>query len=167
VNYSQAAELVNLLRAAFPNMRGKLEQDTVDLWLAELRKLPHQTGSEAVRALIGTSTFWPAPAELYEQVAIIRDTQVRALREQARREANEAFDSVTMPPLREIPAAVELLRRFATPLTLDRVPDGTCDDCGRVGPRYRLGRVRVCAEHGQQRLHAAARLEQATPKEAA
>lgn len=155
---TEAAALFKLLRAAYPNAR--IPEDAAQLWLSELRKLDHERGSAAVRSLIAGCKFWPSLAELYEQYRIIGEQQARARREQERCDAAQAFDAIPMPPLREIPAAVQLLRRFNTPLPLDPATDGACDDCGRSGQRFTRGRLRLCGDCARRRLSVASQLDQ-------
>lgn len=163
---TRAGELFRLLRAAYP--AAKLTQDTAELWLTELRRLDDAIGTTAVQSLIARSTFWPSIAELNEQVQIARDQAARMRRDAERRDADLIYDQLPRIPLREIPAAVELLGRFAVrPLNLDRADDGLCDDCRTAGARYRHGRVQVCADCGGRRLRAAERLAGEPTDEAA
>lgn len=154
MTHAQAALLFNLVRAAYPGT--KFGPDTVDLWLSELRRLDHARGDAAVRSLITSCRFWPSLAELAEQVAIVTEKQAAARRAQERRDADEAFDAIEMPPLAEIPAAREYLHRL---MPLDAAIPGACDDCGKDGRRYTLGRFRVCGDCGRRRSLAAQRLE--------
>lgn len=155
---AQAGQLLALLTAAHP--RTKIEDATVDLWLDELSRLDHEVGAVAVRALVEAVKGWPTIAHLHEQIAAAREQAIRERRDQERREAQDAFDRMPRPPLREIPAAVALLERFSLkPIDAERVEDGPCDDgCGRSEARYRVGRFNVCGSCARLRARAATRL---------
>jgi hypothetical protein len=155
---SEAEALFNLMRANYVDARAKVDEDTVALWLTELRRLDRQLGDNAVRSLLKGCRFWPTLAELEDAVEVARDQAVRTRREAARRDEQRAFDELELPPLREIPEAVALLERLRlTPPSLERVVDGPCRDCGKVGSRFRIGRVDVCIEHARSRMRVAGR----------
>src|SRR5262245_57276640 len=99
---SEAGQLFKQLRAGFA--LAKVDGDTSQLWLRELRKLDHALGERAVNSLIASSKFWPAIAELYEQVEIARQQTARERRDRERHQADQRLDEMTLPPLREIPA---------------------------------------------------------------
>lgn len=149
----EAGELFGLLAANYP--RTRLSDETTDLWLGELRSLDYETGAAAVRALIVRCRFWPSIADLNDQVDVLRQQRLREQRDRERREADVVYDLLPRPPLSEIPAAVELLARFGQQRPpLDQGDYGRCDDCGRDGARYRLGRMLVCASCSARRLMA-------------
>lgn len=157
MTYAQAEELLERLRAAYPRI--ELSEPTVGLWLGELRRLDHWIGAAAVESLIAVVKTWPSVAHLNEYVTVAREQAARERREAERHEAERAFDLIERPPLREIPAAVELLERFeAAPLALERGEDGSCDDCHGEGFRFRVGRVLVCTKCARSRLRAGVRL---------
>jgi hypothetical protein len=157
VTPDQAAALFALLRAAYP--RTPIGDDTADLWLDQLAKLDHPIGETAVRSVIETTKTWPSLAHLLEQVSVARAQADRERRSAERRDADRAFDEIEQPPLRTIPAAVKLRKRFAgLPPEVELAPEGDCDDgCGRSGQRYQLGRLRLCADCARRRLRAAAK----------
>jgi hypothetical protein len=163
VTRDEAVQLLRLLRAAFPTTR--IEPDTSELWLAELRRLDPSLGEEAVRSLIAGSRFWPTIAELNEQLEIARVRRRPAEEHRAWEErvaAREREAKVPLPPLREIPAAQELIRRFVdepAPAGLDDAEPGGCDECGTAGDRYRVGRFALCGRCAQRRQRATAKAE--------
>jgi hypothetical protein len=158
VTHAQAADLFNRVRAAYPAAQMKLGHETADLWLSELRRFDYERGEAAVRSLIVSCKFWPSIAELHEQCRLIGEQQLRQRLDRERREADAAMN-VPLPPLHEIPAAVELLTRFARPLLLDEALAGACDDCKRVGPRFVCGQLLVCGDCGRRRMRVAAQLD--------
>lgn len=145
----EALKLLRLLRAGFPTTR--IEPDTSELWLAELRRLDPSVGDEAVRSLIARSRFWPTIAELNEQVEIAWARRRPAAEHRAWQEriaAQEREAKIPLPDLRSIPAAQELIRRFVNepvPAGLDDDEPGSCDECGKAGDRYRVRRFALCA----------------------
>jgi hypothetical protein len=156
MNNREAGGLLALLQAAHP--RTKLEDATVDVWLSELRKLDHRIAETAVRSLVEGVRNWPSIADLGERVAAVREQAARERRDNERHEAERAFDEMPRPPLREIPAAVELIERWVSPPSpLPSAADGVCDECGRSGARYELGRFCVCRACAARRLVAGAR----------
>jgi hypothetical protein len=157
VKRAEAVELLNLLRTA--TRGGGVDHDRLTLWLEELRRLDYETGEQAVRSLVVSSVYFPSLAELHEQCRIAREQAARTRRDEERRATERATDALPRPPLREIPAARELLRRFHQPLGLEQVKPGACDECGRPGPRYELGRFSVCTECAGRRLDAREKAE--------
>jgi hypothetical protein len=155
-----ATALLRILRAAYP--AAKVGPDTVELWLAELRKLDESIGEPAVRSLVASCRFWPSPAELYEQVEIVRRQRAQQARDEERRAEQEAFDAIELPPLREIPAVRDLRALLdGPPVDLPDASRGRCDDgCGDEGERYRLGVHRdgsprnICGSCARKRLRA-------------
>jgi hypothetical protein len=165
VNRDEAVRLLRLLRSGFPTTR--IEPDTSELWLAELRRLDASLGEEAVRGLIARSRFWPTIAELNEQLEIAhaRRRPAELHREwQERVAAREREAKVPLPDLREIPAAQELIRRYVdepTPAGLDDAGPGGCDECGTEGDRYRVGRFALCGKCAARRQRAQTKAEAA------
>jgi hypothetical protein len=170
----QARDLLDLLCAYFA--KTTIPEATRDVWLAELRSIDHGVGTTAVRSLCVGSKFWPAIAELYEQVEIAREQAARARREKERRAAEETLDNLERPALREIPALLEaegradeaqevrsFFARWLDPggglVDLPEEGAGPCEDCGTEGPRtWRLGKFRLCAKCARMRVRAGQRL---------
>jgi hypothetical protein len=147
VKPGQAASLFRLLTAAYP--RTKVEAETTELWLTELRQFDFSLGGQAVRSLLAVSTFWPSLAEFQEQVTVAREQAARTRRSQEREQAERAVDELPRPPLREVPAVAELMGRWypAEASGLAEAVGGPCEQCGKPSqPRYVLGKFTLCRD---------------------
>jgi hypothetical protein len=117
----EASGLLRMLQANYP--RTKLPEETVELWATALGKLDYSVGRQAVKTLIETARTWPSLAHLREQVSAIHAGVQRDQQEAERQERAAAEESLPRPPLREIPAAVELAERLGVRLPGDPDPD--------------------------------------------
>jgi hypothetical protein len=90
--------------------------------------------------------LFPSIAQLLEHYRIVREFDKRLERDEERRAEAAAYDNLPRPPLREIPAAVELLERWEPKLGLEQAGEGTCEDCEKKGKRYRFERLALCGE---------------------
>jgi hypothetical protein len=155
VKPDEAAELLKLLRAAYPEAKRRIGPDTAELWLAELRRLDAERGAEAVRSLIASARRWPSIAELHEQLEIARRQAAEARRDRERQEVEQAAEELPRPPLSEIPAVQELLSRWSESYGLPAAPAGKCGECGRQAEqRFQLGRFELCRECTRRRKQA-------------
>jgi hypothetical protein len=165
VKPAEAARLLKLLRAAYPDAKQKVSQDTADLWLAELRRLDAGLGETAVRSLLASSRFWPSLAELQEQVEIARRQAAQARRERERREADEQAEALPRPPLEEISGAQTWIDGRDDAFGLPRAEAGECQQCHRnVKARFVLGRFTLCRECTRSRKAVAVLLATPAPK---
>ena len=57
-----------------------------------------------------------------------------------------------------------LLDRLQGEEALERIEDGRCDDCGRLAPRYRYGRLALCLLCARPRRRVAAEIRKQTPE---
>jgi len=144
----EAAELLKLLRAAYPEAKRRLGADTTDLWLVELRQLDAALGEQAVRSLIASVRRpWPLIAELNEQVEIVRRQAATARRDRERQQADEIAEELPRPSLAGIPAVQALLDNWSESFGLPEAPPGDCDDCGREATKpFRLGSFVLCRD---------------------
>jgi hypothetical protein len=145
VTPAEAADLLRLLRAAYPEAKRKVGQDTADLWLGELRRLDTALGDQAVRSLIASARRWPSIAELHEQIEVARRQTAQTERDRERQRADEIAEELPRPPLEEIPAVQELLDRWSETFGLPDAPAGKCGHCGKEAKRrFVLGQFTLC-----------------------
>lgn len=101
--------------------------------------------------------FWPSLAELHEHYEIVREQAARKAREEERRAADAAADTLPRLALREIPAVRDYLARQEVVVGIPEEGKGDCSDCGQQHPAlYRIGKFRVCTECARKRLRARA-----------
>jgi hypothetical protein len=156
VTPAEAAELFKLLRAAYPEAKRRVGEDTTHVWLAVLRQFDSALGEQAVRSLIGTARRWPSLAELHEQVEIARRQAAEARCDRERQEADELAEELPRPPLEDIPAVRELLDRWAESFGLPPAGPGECEQCGKEATqRWTLGTFTLCRECVRSRKAAA------------
>jgi hypothetical protein len=147
VTPAEAAALLRLLRAAYPDAKRRVGQDTTDLWLEALRRLDPALGETAVRSLISSARRWPSLAELEEQVEVARRQAAQARRDRERQQAEQAAEQLPRPPLEAIPEVQALLDGWSESFGLTATEDGRCDQCGRqAARRFLLGRVALCRD---------------------
>jgi hypothetical protein len=111
-----------------------------------LVEMDEELGRRAVTSVIESSFLFPSIAELLEHYRIVREQRSRVERDEQRKAEQASYDKLPRPPLREIPAAVELMERWEPRLALEQVSDGECADCDKDGKRYRYQRLALCAD---------------------
>jgi Loader and inhibitor of phage G40P len=150
VKRDEAMALLRMLRAAYPTT--KVEADTSELWLSELRRLDATIGEQAVRSVIASSRFWPSLAELHEQVEAARRQAAQARRDEERQQADGMAEELPRPPLEEIPEVQALLDRWSESFGLPSADPGACDECGEEAKtRFVLGRFTLCRDCTRRR----------------
>lgn len=149
---AQALELMRLVRAAYISTR--FDDDVVEVWVSEFRRVDFAIGEPAVRRMI-ESRRRPTLADFHEQCTLLQDRLRRERRDRERHESGEALATMQLPPLRSIPCVTELARRWSDPLALPEASEGTCEDgCERDGPRVRFGQLALCSACARRRLRA-------------
>jgi Loader and inhibitor of phage G40P len=150
VRPDEAAALLKLLRAAYPDAQRRVGEDTAELWLAELLPLDQALGEQAVRSLIESERRWPPIAALREQLAVAREQAARERRDWERQEENRMLLEADYPPLAEIPAVEELRKLLSShdeTSGLDEAAPGICEQCGKTDERrFFYGRFTLCRD---------------------
>lgn len=160
---TEARALLTVLIAAFP--RDAIEQETFDLYAAQLANLEAGAARTAVERIVESGRHFPTIAEIREVYFPIRKAE---LDHQANeRGLPEPAGDGTLPPeaqafldriqLRSIDAetadTAERVRR------LPEAEAGKCDDCRAEGERVRFGTRLLCRRCALPRLRVRAQVQ--------